>query len=79
MVADVFKAFDSIDQGKLLDVVQGVLKDEHILKRCRLISCGKRSHWVNNILVSTDKNATVSRFTSTVPYNALQSIIVDQV
>lgn len=79
VVADVFKAFDSIDQGKLLDVVQGVLKDEHILKRCRLISCGKRSHWVNNILVSTDKNATVSRFTSTVPYNALQSIIVDQV
>ncbi|CAG7911082.1 unnamed protein product [Brassica rapa] len=78
VVADVFKAFDSIDQGKLLDVVQCVLKDEHILKRCRLISCGKRSHWVNNILVSTDKNATVSRFTSTVPYNALQSIIIDQ-
>lgn len=79
VVADVFKAFDSVDQGKLLDVVQCVLEDEHILKRCRLISCGKRSHWVNNILVSTDKNATVSRFTSTVPYNALQSIIVDQV
>uniref|UniRef100_M4CWJ1 Telomerase reverse transcriptase n=1 Tax=Brassica campestris TaxID=3711 RepID=M4CWJ1_BRACM len=78
VVADVFKAFDSVDQGKLLDVVQCVLEDEHILKRCRLISCGKRSHWVNNILVSTDKNATVSRFTSTVPYNALQSIIVDQ-
>ncbi|KAJ0254727.1 Reverse transcriptase domain-containing protein [Hirschfeldia incana] len=79
VVADVHKAFDSIDQGKLLDVAQCILNDEHILKRCRLICCGKRSCWVNNnILVSTDKNATVSRFTSTVPYNALQSIIVDQ-
>ncbi|CAH8362177.1 unnamed protein product [Eruca vesicaria subsp. sativa] len=78
VVADVFKAFDSIDQGKLLDVVQCILKDEYILKACRLICCGKRSRWVNNILVSADKNATASRFTSTVPYNALQSIIVDQ-
>ncbi|KAG2273755.1 hypothetical protein Bca52824_056310 [Brassica carinata] len=78
VVADVFKAFDSIDQDKLLDVVQCVLKDKHILKRCRLVCCGKKSRWVNNILVSSDKSATVSRFTSTVPYNALQSIIVDQ-
>ncbi|KAF8102970.1 hypothetical protein N665_0189s0024 [Sinapis alba] len=78
VVADVFKAFDSIDQDKLLDFVRCNLKDEHILKRCRLICCGKKSRWENNILVSTDKNATVSRFTSTVPYNALQSIIVDE-
>ncbi|CAH2072568.1 unnamed protein product [Thlaspi arvense] len=78
VVADVYKAFDSIDQGKLLDVVNCVLKDEHILNRCRLVCCGKRSRWVNNILVSTDKNATISRFTSHVPYNALHSIMVDQ-
>ncbi|KAJ4887233.1 Telomerase reverse transcriptase [Raphanus sativus] len=78
VVADVYKAFDSIDQDKLLDIAQRILKDEHILKRCRLICNGKRSCWVNNVLVSTDNNATVSRFTSTVPYNPLQSIIVDQ-
>ncbi|KAJ4882650.1 Telomerase reverse transcriptase [Raphanus sativus] len=78
VVADVRKAFDSIDQGKLLDIVQCVLKDEHILKKCRLICCGKRSRWVNNVLVSTDKNDAVARFTSTFPYNGLQSIIVDQ-
>ncbi|KAJ4914737.1 Telomerase reverse transcriptase [Raphanus sativus] len=78
VVADVRKAFDSIDQGKLLDIVQCVLKDEHILKKCRLVCRGKRSRWVNNILVSTDKNDTVARFTSTFPYNGLQSIIVDQ-
>lgn len=80
VVADVFKAFDSIDQGKLLHVIQSFLKDEYILNRCRLVCCGKRSNWVlNNILVSSDKNASFSRFTSTVPYNALQSVIVDQV
>lgn len=79
VVADVFKAFDSIDQSKLLRVMQCILKDEYILNRCRLVCCGKRSRWVNNILVSSDKNATFSRFTSTVPYNALQSIMVDQV
>ncbi|VVB14812.1 unnamed protein product [Arabis nemorensis] len=78
VVADVFKAFDSIDQSKLLRVMQCILKDEYILNRCRLVCCGKRSRWVNNVLVSSDKNATFSRFTSTVPYNALQSIIVDQ-
>ncbi|KAG7555537.1 Telomerase ribonucleoprotein complex - RNA-binding domain [Arabidopsis suecica] len=78
VVADVFKAFDSIDQSKLLHVIQSFLKDEYILNRCRLVCCGKRSNWVNNILVSSDKNASFSRFTSTVPYNALQSIMVDQ-
>lgn len=79
VVADVFKAFDSIDQGKLLHIIQTFLKDEYILNRCRLICCGKRFNWVNNILVSGDKNGSFSRFTSTVPYNALQSIIIDQV
>ncbi|XP_010453862.1 PREDICTED: telomerase reverse transcriptase-like isoform X1 [Camelina sativa] len=78
VVADVYKAFDSIDQGKLLHVFQSFLKDEYILNRCRLVCCGKRSNWVNTILVSSDKNARFSRFTSTVPYNALQSIMVDQ-
>ncbi|KAJ0243672.1 Reverse transcriptase domain-containing protein [Hirschfeldia incana] len=78
VVADVRKAFDSIDQSKLLDVVQCALKDEHILKKCRLICCGKRSRWVNNVLVSTDNKDTVARFTSTFPYNGLHSIVVDQ-
>ncbi|XP_024011662.1 telomerase reverse transcriptase isoform X2 [Eutrema salsugineum] len=78
VVADVYKAFDSIDQGKMLDVLQCVLKDEHVLNKCRLVCIGRRSRWVNNILVSSDKNATFSRFTSTVSYNALQSIMVDQ-
>lgn len=79
VVADVYKAFDSINQDKLLHVIQCFLKDEYILNKCRLVSCGKRSNWVNNILVSSNKNASFSRFTSTVPYNALQSIMVDQV
>lgn len=79
VIADVHKAFDSVDQGKLLDVMRSVLEDEHVLNRCRLVCCGKRSRWVSNILVSSDKDATFSRFTSTVPYNALQSIMVDQV
>ncbi|CAA7028722.1 unnamed protein product [Microthlaspi erraticum] len=78
VIADVYKAFDSVDQGKLLDVMRSVLKEEHVLNRCRLVCCGKRSRWVSNILVSSDKDATFSRFTSTVPYNALQSIMVDQ-
>nr|AAD54276.1 telomerase reverse transcriptase catalytic subunit [Arabidopsis thaliana] len=78
VVADVFKAFDSVDQGKLLHVIQSFLKDEYILNRCRLVCCGKRSNWVNKILVSSDKNSNFSRFTSTVPYNALQSIVVDK-
>ncbi|CAN8300216.1 unnamed protein product [Cochlearia groenlandica] len=78
VVADVLKAFDSIDQGKLLNVMQCVLKDEYILNKCKLVCCGKSSHWVNNILVSSDKNAKFSRFTSIVPFNALRSIMVDQ-
>ncbi|XP_023636413.1 telomerase reverse transcriptase isoform X2 [Capsella rubella] len=78
VVADVVKAFDSIDQGKLLHVIQSFLKDEYVLNKCRLVCCGKRSNWVNTILVSSDNNASFPRFTSTVPYNAQQSIMVDQ-
>ncbi|KAF5736435.1 telomerase reverse transcriptase-like [Tripterygium wilfordii] len=80
VVSDVSKAFDSIDQDKLLSILKEVIvKDQYFLQQSDQVVCSKKSLWVHNTIRLTDKS-TSSDFggsTSSVPFGSLHSVLVD--
>ena len=80
VVSDVRKAFDSIDQDKLLTVMKDIIqKDEYILKQSRQVVCTQKSLWVHKNLVLMDQNMSTPEVTSSVPFRLLHTVFVNQV
>ncbi|CAM8949179.1 unnamed protein product [Rhodiola kirilowii] len=81
VVADVVKAFDSINQNKLLSVMRNVIEqDLYCLKKTSEVICTKKSMWLHrNIL---PENQTILRCFSqsrpSVPYRLLHRVLVNQ-
>jgi telomerase reverse transcriptase len=82
VVSDVSKAFDSIDQDKLLCVMEDVIyEDQYLLKRfCQVVST-KKSLWAHERLMSRDQNITtgLTRFSSSLHFGSLHTVLVNQV
>ncbi|CAK9139351.1 unnamed protein product [Ilex paraguariensis] len=81
VVSDVSKAFDSINQDKLLTVMKDVaLKDGYLLKKSHQVVCAEKSLWVhqNLILGHQDISTGLSNLTSAIPAHSRHSILVDQ-
>nr|ACH81294.1 telomerase reverse transcriptase [Populus trichocarpa] len=81
VVSDVSKAFDSIDQDKLLCVMEDVIyEDQYLLKRfCQVVST-KKSLWAHERLMSRDQNITtgLTRFSSSFRFGSLHTVLVNQ-
>ncbi|KAL9420256.1 hypothetical protein AB3S75_037940 [Citrus x aurantiifolia] len=81
VVSDVSKAFDSIDQDKLLRVMNDlILKDEYILEQSCQVVCMKKSLWVHGNYILTDENTSSSytRLTNSLTFPSSQRILVSQ-
>nr|POF14772.1 telomerase reverse transcriptase [Quercus suber] len=79
VVSDVRKAFDSIDQDKLLTVMKDIIqKDEYLLKESHQVVCTQKSLWVHKNLVLMDQNMSTPKVTSSVPYRLLHTVFVNQ-
>ncbi|KAI3515964.1 hypothetical protein L1887_14871 [Cichorium endivia] len=71
VVADVQKAYDSIDQDKLLDVMKDVITDDHILHQTQIVTISKRK-------MQICQNVNLSRqFRSFLRSPSSHSILVD--
>ena len=82
VVSDVSKAFDSINQDKLLSVMKDVaLEDGYLLKKSHQVVCAEKSLWVhqNLILGHQDISTGLTNLTSSIPAHSRHSILVDQV
>ncbi|KAH9706958.1 Telomerase reverse transcriptase [Citrus sinensis] len=78
VVSDVSKAFDSIDQDKLLRVMNDlILKDEYILEQSCQVVCMKKSLWVHGNSILTDENTSTSytRLTNSLTFPSSQRIL----
>ncbi|GAV67018.1 RVT_1 domain-containing protein/Telomerase_RBD domain-containing protein [Cephalotus follicularis] len=63
VVSDVSKAFDSIDQDKLLSVMKEViLKDEYLLEKSYQVVCTNKSLWVHENITSMDQDIGIRSF-----------------
>ncbi|KAA8520248.1 hypothetical protein F0562_014504 [Nyssa sinensis] len=81
VVSDVSKAFDTINQDKLLSVMKDViLNDEYLLKKSDQVLCTKKSLWLHQNLILADQYTNVEsiKFTSFVPNCSLHSVVVNQ-
>ncbi|KAM4122947.1 hypothetical protein ACB094_01G122500 [Castanea mollissima] len=79
VVSDVRKAFDSIDQDKLLTVMKDIIqKDEYILKQSHQVVCTQKSLWVHKNIVLMDQNMSTPEVTSSVPFRLLHTVFVNQ-
>ncbi|EOY19545.1 Telomerase reverse transcriptase, putative isoform 1 [Theobroma cacao] len=80
VVADVSKAFDSIDQDKLLSIMEDVItKDEYHLQQIRQVGCSSRCLWDYENLMLVDGTVNKgSNLISSVPVRSLSSVLVDQ-
>ncbi|XP_050262152.1 telomerase reverse transcriptase-like isoform X1 [Quercus robur] len=79
VVSDVLKAFDSIDQDKLLSVLKDVIqKDEYLLKQSHQVVCTDKSLWVHKNLVLMDQNMSTAKVTSSIPFCSLHTVFVNQ-
>lgn len=78
VVSDVSKAFDSIDQDRLLSVMNDViLEDKFLLEHPYQVVCTKKSMKIHDNPVLIDHNiSTGTRFTSSL---SVHSILVNQV
>nr|AXY54923.1 telomerase reverse transcriptase [Ammopiptanthus mongolicus] len=81
VTSDVLKAFDSIDQGKLLGIMKDVLlKDEYCLKQYDQVVCTKKSFWVQKQFTLLDETINTGhiRFTSFASFRPQHAIFVNQ-
>nr|KYP48843.1 Telomerase reverse transcriptase [Cajanus cajan] len=82
VTSDVLKAFDYIDQDKLLGIMNDVLlKDEYSLKQYDQVVCTKKSLWVQKQFTMLDEtsNNVHTRFTSFASFRSRHSVFVNQV
>ncbi|XP_061352944.1 telomerase reverse transcriptase [Gastrolobium bilobum] len=81
VTSDVLKAFDSVDQDKLLGIMKNVLlKDEYFLKQYDQVVCTKRSLWVQKQFTMLDEtsNTGPQRFTSYASFRSQHAVYVNQ-
>ncbi|KAG6679659.1 hypothetical protein I3842_13G004200 [Carya illinoinensis] len=79
VVSDVLKAFDSVDQDKLLSVMNDIiLNDKYLLRQSDQVVCTKKNLWVHKNLVSVNQNIGITRVKSSVPFRSLHSVLVNQ-
>lgn len=81
VVADVSKAFDSVNQDKLLSVMKDIiLHDDYLLKKSQQVVSTKKKLKVcqNLILAHQDSGSSSSELTSSVLTGSSQSIFVNQ-
>ncbi|CAL5400262.1 unnamed protein product [Camellia sinensis] len=80
VVCDVSKAFDSVNQDKLLSVMKDVIEnDECLLKLSHQVVCTKKSLWVRQNIILADQDTSIgsTKFTSA-SYHSLHGILVNQ-
>ncbi|XP_028755559.1 telomerase reverse transcriptase [Neltuma alba] len=81
VTSDVLKAFDSVDQDKLLSVMSDVLrKHEYFLKQDDQVVSTKESFWVRKLFSVLDENMSTGckRFTSSASFCSMHSIFVSK-
>ncbi|XWS74612.1 hypothetical protein CRYUN_Cryun01aG0013400 [Craigia yunnanensis] len=81
VVADVSKAFDSIDQDKLLSMMEDVIvKDQYNLQQICQVACSNKRLWNHENLLLVDENVNMgfANITSSVPFRSLPGILVNQ-
>ncbi|KAK7243572.1 hypothetical protein RIF29_38375 [Crotalaria pallida] len=81
VTSDVLKAFDSVDQDKLLSIMNDVLlKDEYCLKQYDQVVCTKKSFWVQKQFTMLDEtiNAGHTPFTSFASFRPQHAVFVNQ-
>ena len=82
VVSDVSKAFDSVNQDKLLNVMKDVIvQGKYLLKQCCEVVCSRKALWVyeNQILMDQNIGTGLTEFTSSVSAHSLHSVLVNQV
>ncbi|XWS08227.1 hypothetical protein CRYUN_Cryun41cG0061600 [Craigia yunnanensis] len=81
VVADVSKAFDSIDQDKLFSMMENVIvKDQYNLQKIRQVACSNKCLWncENLMLVDETVNTGFANLMSSVSFRSLPGILVNQ-
>ncbi|XVE68450.1 hypothetical protein DITRI_Ditri09bG0069600 [Diplodiscus trichospermus] len=81
VVADVSKAFDSINQDKLLSMMEDVIvKDQYNLQQIRQVSCSNKCLWnrENLMLVDETVNTGLANLFSSISFRSLPGILVNQ-
>ncbi|CAM8958194.1 unnamed protein product [Rhodiola kirilowii] len=81
VVADVVKAFDSINQDKLLSVMRNVIEqDLYCLKKTPEVICTKKSMWLHQNILPEHQTLLrcFSQSRQSVPYRLLHRILVNQ-
>ncbi|KAK4256365.1 hypothetical protein QN277_009241 [Acacia crassicarpa] len=81
VTSDVLKAFDSVDQDKLLSVLNDILpKREYVLKQYDQVVSTKKSLWVRKFFSVLDENISIGyeRFTSPASFLSRHNILVDK-
>ncbi|KAM1124246.1 hypothetical protein ACFX2H_039310 [Malus domestica] len=78
VVSDVSKAYDTVDQDKLLCVMKDAIRmDEYFLKHSYEVLCTKEFLWVHENPALLDQHTSL-RFTSSALHRSLQSVLVNQ-
>ncbi|OAY39391.1 telomerase reverse transcriptase isoform X4 [Manihot esculenta] len=80
VAADVSKAFDTINQDKLLNVMKDVIhEDEYLLQRSSQVVCTKKSLWVHENLILRDPDISAGFIKSySACFGSLQTVLVNQ-
>ncbi|XAR63441.1 RNA-directed DNA polymerase [Bertholletia excelsa] len=79
VVSDVSKAFDSINQDKLLNVVKDVTQnDEYLVKKSHQVVCAKNSLWVHQNLILANEDDGIGSNICTSSNRSLHGILVNQ-
>ncbi|KAL5722755.1 RNA-directed DNA polymerase [Ranunculus cassubicifolius] len=82
VICDISKAFDFVNQDKLLSVMKDVmLDDEYLLELSSEVMCTNKSLWAHHRQMLSDRNMNTAPTTSTtfVPYHVLHRVRNDQV
>lgn len=82
VTSDVLKAFDSVNQDKLLDIMKDVFwKGEYFLKQFDQVICTKKSLWVKKQFLMLDEtsNTGPTQFRSPASFHSQHAVFVNQV
>lgn len=82
VTSDVLKAFDSVDQDKLLGIMKDVLrKSEYFLKQHEQVICTKKSLWVQKQFTMQDESSNTghTRFGLFPSFRSRHAVFVNQV
>ncbi|KAK7323478.1 hypothetical protein VNO77_26952 [Canavalia gladiata] len=81
VTSDVLKAFDSVDQDKLLGLIKNVLlRDEYFLKQYDQVVCTRKSLWVQKQFTMMDETSNIGHtcFTSCASFYSRHAVFVNQ-